>query len=306
MERPEITHKEPSMFPLDEKPGRRRLTAAAWRVLLDSYRTHCPTALPEQSLPARLSRASESWQTLDVGPWAKGAFAAAFLSLLIFPAMFPLTFPVGALLALVLGISHVNRRLDEQPVWSTPAAGKGLMPRSPFDDWIHEGRTIHRAVEAALVRLPRGMRRTFWPLTQQSEELVVSLERLALRAQQMDDYLNSAEAEVMRKRVTELRALYEGAHDPVVREHLRQADLSLQSALRDQEEMGVHLDRIKAQAAHVNATLQQVLAQLVKQRFTSPEGAWRDYHAAAERLKSLRYQIDAVEQVTSSHLLDQD
>jgi hypothetical protein len=291
------------MFPPDDKPGR-RLTPAAWRVMLESYRTHFPAPLPEQPVPTRLSRPSESWQTLDVGPWAKGAFAAVFLSLLVFPAMFPLTFPVGALLALVLGISHVNRRMDEQPVWAAPASGKGLAARSPFDEWVQEGRKIHRAVESALVRLPRGMRRTFWPLTQQSEDLVASLERLALRAQQMDDYLNSAEAEVMRSRVTELRSLYEAAHDPVVREHLRQADLSLQSAVRDQEEMGVHLERIKAQAAHVNATLQQVLAQLVKQRFTSPEGAWRDYHSAAERLKSLRYQIDAVEQVTATDLLD--
>ena len=97
-----------------------------------------------------------------------------------------------------------------------------------------------------------------------------------------------------------MRALYDGAEDPVVREHLRQADLSLQSAVRDQEEMAVHLERIKAQAAHVNATLHHVLAQFVKQRFTNPEGAWRDYQAAAERLKALRYQIEAVEQVIST------
>jgi hypothetical protein len=303
MERPQNMHKEPPMFPLDDKPGR-RLTPAAWRVLLESYRTHFPVPLAEQPAPARFTRASESWQTLDVGPWAKSAFAVVFLSLLVFPAMFPLTFPVGALLALVLGISHVNRRMDEQPVWVAPATGRGQVTRSPYDLWVQEGRTIHRAVEAALVRLPRGMRRTFWPLTQQSEDLVASLERLALRAQQMDEYLNSSATDIMRTRVGELRALYDAAHDPVVREHLRQADLSMQSALRDQEEMGVHLERIKAQASHVIATLQQVLAQLVKQRFTSSEGAWRDYHSAAERLKSLRYQIDAVEQVTSTDLID--
>ena len=45
-------------------------------------------------------------------------------------------------------------------------------PRSPFDEWVREGRATHRAVEAALVGLPREMRRTFWPLTQQSEDLV--------------------------------------------------------------------------------------------------------------------------------------
>jgi hypothetical protein len=298
---------EPPKFPLDDKPVRRRLTPAAWRVLLESYRTQLAPAHPEPRDPTRASRtAAEPWQTLDIGPWAKCAFAGAFLSLLLFPAIFPLTFPLGSLLALILGISHVNRRMDEQPVWLSPSTPRGVLPRSPFDEWIQEGRTTHRAVEAALVRLPRQMRRTFWPLTQQSEDLVASLERLALRAQQMDDYINSASAVALRTRVAELRKLYEGAEDPIVREHLRQADLSLQSAMRDQEEMGVHLERIKAQAAHVNATLHHVLAQLVKQRFTSPEGAWRDYHSAAERLKALRYQIDAVEQVTSPDLFHDD
>jgi hypothetical protein len=293
------------MLPLDDKSGRRRLPAAAWRVLLESYRTHFPAALPQTSLPVRPARVmAEPWHQMDVGPWAKCAFAGAFASLVLFPALFPVTFPVGSLVALVLAISHVNRRLDEQPVWIGPTGGNAL-PRSPYDEWVRDGRATHRAVESALVRLPRGMRRTFWPLTQQSEDLVQSLQRLALRAQQMDDYLNSEAASSLRERAASLRTQCERAEDPIVREHLTQAGLSLESALRDQNEMSVHLERVKAQAAHVNATLQHVLAQLVKQRFTSPDGAWRDYQAAAERLKAVRYQIDAVEQVTSPDLFNE-
>jgi hypothetical protein len=298
------------MFPIDEKPGPRRLTAAAWRLLLESYRTHFPPAVADRPLPARATRSglperatlAEPWQTMDVGPWAKWTFTAGFLTLLIFPPAFPLAFPVGSLIAVILGISHVNRHMDEAPVWVSMQSGSGV-PRSPYLDWVREGQATQRAVEAALVALPRGMRRTFWPLTQQSEDLVQSLQRLALRAQQIDDYLAGDSAAALRERVAQLQALVERAEDPVVREHLRQADLSLQSAMRDQQEMGVLLERVKAQATHVNATLHHVLAQLVKQRFASPEGAWRDYQSAAERLKALRYQIEAVEQVTGPDIL---
>ena len=51
--------------------------------------------------------------------------------------------------------------------------------------------------------LPGGMRRTFWPLTQQSEDLVLSLQRLALRARQIDGYLNSDSTAGLRERVNQ-------------------------------------------------------------------------------------------------------
>jgi hypothetical protein len=293
-----------------EKPGR-RLTAASWRVLLESYRSHFPVSLTEPPLPVPAPRpVMEPWQTFDVGPWAKGCFAAGFVTLLVFPPAFPLAFPLGSIVAVLLGINHIQHHMDEVPVplpaGRVPSGNSGnYLVRSPFADWVREGRATHRAVEAALVGLPRGMRRTFWPLAQQSEDLVHSLQRLALRAQQIDEYLVSDSTASLRERVGQLRTLFVRAEDPVVREHLRQADLSLQSALRDQDDMRVLLERLKAQSAHVNATLHHVLAQLVKQRFASPEAAGRDYHAVAERLKTLRYQIDAVEQVMlSDRLMD--
>lgn len=284
------------MFPVEQNPSRRRL-AAAWRALHKSYRLSLSPAPGEPALPVKMTPpAEESWQTIDVGPWAKGAFAAAFLCPLLYPALFALAFPLGSICALILGINHVQRRLDGEPVWAAPARADAAAD-SPYDQWVREGQTTHRAVEEALLGLPRGMRRTFWPLAQQSEDLVLSLERLALRARQIDAYLSSDSLGSLNERVNQTRALFERAEDPLVREHLRQADLSLQSALRDQDEMRMLLERMSAQAAHVNAALHHVLSQLVKQRLTGSEGAWRDYHAAAERLKALRYQIDAVEQV---------
>jgi hypothetical protein len=284
------------MFPIEPKPGR-RLTST-WRVLHKSYRLHLPAAPGGPDRRGSAGRPdAESWQTVDVGPWAKCAFGAAFLCPLLYPAAFALVFPLGSICALILGINHVHRRIDDEPVWAAPALSSASESESPYDQWVREGRATHGAVEEALAGLPRGMRRTFWPLAQQSEDLVLSLERLAMRAQQIDSYLSSDSLGVLRERVTQSRALYERAEDPMVREHLRQADLSLQSALRDQDEMRVLLERMTAQATHVNAALHHVLSQLVKQRLTGSEGAWRDYQAAAERLKALRYQIDAVEQV---------
>jgi hypothetical protein len=286
------------MFPIDEKPSRHR-SIAAWRALQKSCRTQLPL-VSEHGREARVLRAvAEPWQTLDVGPWAKGAFTAAFLCPLLYPAAFALAFPLGSMLALIFGISHVHRRLDEEPVWAVPVTASRSSEESPYEAWVREGQETHRAVEVALIGLPRGLRRAFWPLTQQSEDLVNSLQRLSLRARQIDAYLCSDSTAALRERVVRLRERFEQAEDPVVREHLRQSDLSLQSALRDQDEMRVLLDRMIAQATHVNATLHHVLSQLVKQRLTSADGAWRDYQAAAERLKALRHQIDAVEQVIS-------
>ena len=285
------------MFPIEQKPSRRRF-AATWRVLHKPYHVRFSPAPPGPVGRMDACRhAAETWDTVDVGPWAKCAFAAAFLCPLLYPPVFALAFPLGSICALLLGISHVRHHLDDEPVWATPALASATPPESPYDQWVWEGQATHRAVEEALAGLPRGMRRTFWPLAQQSEDLVLSIERLALRARQIDAYLSSDATGVLRERVSQTRALYERAEDPLVREHLRQADLSLQSALRDQEEMRVLLERMTAQATHVNAALHHVLSQLVKQRLTGSEGAWRDYQAAAERLKALRYQIDAVEQV---------
>jgi hypothetical protein len=290
-------NEEPTMFPIEDKPGPRRIPTT-WRVLHKSYRMHLtPTSRTPTRRAEFVRAAAESWQTVDVGPWAKIAFSAAFLCPLLYPAAFALAFPMGSLCALILGINHVYRHLEDPPVWTSgPPAGVSASS-SPYDQWVSEGQGTQRAVEEALAGLPGGMRRTFWPLTQQSEDLVLSLQRLALRARQIDAYLNSDSTAGLRERVNQTRALYERAEDPLVREHLRQADLSLQSALRDQEEMRMLLERMTAQAAHVNAALHHVLSQLVKQRLTGSEGAWRDYQAAAERLKALRYQIDAVEQV---------
>lgn len=289
------------MFPLDEFRTRRRLTAAGWRELVRSYRDPlAPTPARGGSPPPRIRPYTEPWQTLDVGPRAKWTLAAGFLTLVIFPTAFPLMFPLGSLIAVVFALNHIHRQNADPPVWLTPAADSSPVPRSPFEEWVREGQSTHRAVETALVGLPKGMRRTFWPLTQQSEDLVQSLQRLALRAQQIEDYLLSDSAVSLRERVERLRSQSEDAQDSVVREHLRQAELSLQSALRDQDEMRVLLERVTAQATHVNAALHHVLAQLVKQRFASVEGAWRDYHSASERLQTLRYQIEAVEQVIAS------
>lgn len=285
------------MFPIEHKPSRGRI-AATWRVLHKSYRLHLSSAPGEPARRVVTSQpVDDSWQTIDVGPWSKCAFAAAFLCPLLYPALFALAFPLGSICALILGINHVHRHLDDEPIWATPALSGSSPADSPHDQWVREGQATHRAVEEALVGLPRGMRRTFWPLAQQSEDLVQSLERLSLRARQIDAYLSSDTLGSLRERVSQTRALFERAEDPLVREHLRQADLSLQSALRDQEEMRVLLERMSAQATHVNAALHHVLSRLVKQRLTGSEGAWRDYQAAAERLKALRYQIDAVEQV---------
>jgi hypothetical protein len=287
------------MFPTEDKPERRRI-AATWRVLHKSYRMRLSPIAGQVTRRSEFCRAAvESWQTVDVGPWAKFAFSAAFLCPLFYPATFALAFPLGSLCALVLGINHVHHHLEDPPVWSArPLASAAPTPSlSPYDEWVREGQATQNAVEEALVGLPGGMRRVFWPLTQQSEDLVLTLQRLAMRARQINAYLNSDSTTGLRERVSQMRALYERAEDPLVREHLRQADLSLQSAQRDQEEMRVHLERVTAQAAHVNAALHHVLSQLVKQRLTGSEGAWRDYQAAAERLKALRYQIDAVEQV---------
>ena len=51
-------------------------------------------------------------------------------------------------------------------------------------------------------------------------------------------------------------------------------------------------ERMTAQATHVNAALHHVLSQLVKQRLTGSEGAWRDYQAAAELLGKVRRLYD--------------
>ncbi len=285
------------MFPIEDNPGRRRI-AATWRLLHKSYRMRLPAASGSATRRAEFCRtAAESWQTVDVGPWAKFAFAAAFLCPLFYPPAFALTFPLGSLCAMLLGINHVHQHLEDPPVWTQRPLPSASPVSSPYDQWVSEGQETQRAVEEALMGLPGGMRRTFWPLTQQSEDLVLSLQRLSLRARQIAAYLNNDSTAGLRERVTQTRALYERAEDPLVREHLRQADLSLQSALRDQEEMRMLLERMTAQAAHVNAALHHVLSQLVKQRLTGSEGAWRDYQAAAERLKALRSQIDAVEQV---------
>ena len=286
------------MFPMDEKPGRHR-SVDTWRALHKPYRIQLHSVSERLRESRAMRAATEPWQTLDVGPWAKCAFAAAFLCPLVYPPVFALAFPLGSMLALILGIGHVHRHLDEEPVWAVASAVSRVPEESPYDLWVREGQETHRAVEGALIGLPRGLRRAFWPLTQQSEDLVHSLRRLALRAGQIDAYLSSDSTAALRERVTQLREQFAQAEDPMVREHLRQADLSLQSALRDQAEMRVLLDRMTAQATHVNATLHHVLSQLVKQRLTSADGAWRDYQAAAERLKALRYQIDAVEQVIS-------
>jgi hypothetical protein len=285
------------MFPIEQKPSRRRFTST-WRALHKSYRLRLSAVANEPDRRVNAGRSeTESWQTVDVGPWAKCAFATAFLWPLLYPAAFALAFPLGSICALILGINHVHRRVDDEPVWATPALPSASASETAYDQWVREGLATHRAVEEALAGLPRGMRRTFWPLAQQSEDLVLSLERLALRARQIDGYLSSDSLGALRERVSQTRTSYERAEDPMVREHLRQADLSLQSALRDQEEMRILLERMSAQATHVNAALHHVLSQLVKQRLTGSEGAWRDYQAAAERLKALRYQIDAVEQV---------
>jgi hypothetical protein len=286
------------MFPIDEKPGRHR-SVAAWRALQKSYRIQLPPVSERMRDARSLRVVAEPWQTLDVGPWAKLAFSAAFLCPLVYPPAFALAFPLGSMLALIFGISHVHRHLDEEPVWAVTALPARAPEDSPYQAWVREAQETQRSIELTMIGLPRGLRKALSPLREQSEDSVHSLQRLALRARHYDAYLCSDSTAALRERVARLREQFEQAKDPVVREHLRQADLSLQSALRDQDEMRTQLERTTAQAAEYNARLHHVLSLLVKQRLSGTEGSWRDCQAAAERLKALSHQIDAVEQVFS-------
>src|SRR5947209_11218602 len=143
------------MFPIEEKPDRRRI-ADTWRVLHKSYRMRLSQAPGGLTRRAEFCRAAaESWQTVDVGPWAKFAFSAAFLCPLLYPAAFALAFPLGSLCALVLGINHVHRHLEDPPVWV--ARPPATVSSTPYDQWVIEGQATQRAVEEALMVLPGGM-----------------------------------------------------------------------------------------------------------------------------------------------------
>jgi hypothetical protein len=169
-----------------------------------------------------------------------------------------------------------------------------------YREWVREGRAIHTEIQAVVARLPATLRRTFWPLCQQAQALVKDLETLARSAQQMDAYLSGPYGREACQVAERLRAQIATTTDPVVREQLEQALKAIEDALADQQEIVQLRERAQAQAVHINASLQSVLSEVIKQRYADLDIARQEYHTAAERLQAVKSQVDAVQQVITN------
>jgi hypothetical protein len=165
---------------------------------------------------------------------------------------------------------------------------------------VERGRGLHAEIQSVVARLPSSLRRTFWPLTQQARELVADLERLARSAQQMEAYLSGPHAQQAGQEAERLCAEIARTTDPIAREHLEQALCALDDTLADQREIRTLAERARAEATHIHASLQSVLSEVIKQRYTDLDTAQQEYSAASERLQSVKSHVDAVQQVITA------
>lgn len=172
--------------------------------------------------------------------------------------------------------------------------------RAPYHDWVDQGRATQSEIQAVIARLPSSLRGTFAPLTEQASDLVADLETLAHAAQQMDDYLDGPHARRTAPDIQRLQAELRQCSDAIAREQLQQALQSLEAALADQKEIRILHERAKAVATNINASLQSVFSEVIKQRYADLDTAQSEYDSAAARLQAVKSHVDAVQQVITT------
>jgi chromosome segregation ATPase len=183
-----------------------------------------------------------------------------------------------------------------------PAEPAALPLREPYLDWVDQGRSTCGAIEEVVARLSRPLHRVFAPLSQQARELVRDLDSLARSAQQIDDYLFSEHGQSPAAEAERLQGELATEEDPVIRARLEQALHAIQDALADQQELRTLRERLEADATCINASLQSVLSEVVKQQHAHLETARQEYGSAAERLQSVKSHVEAIQQVVSTRL----
>jgi hypothetical protein len=234
-------------------------------------------------------------------PWWRVALAIGAVALIVVPPLRLLFFALVQPVLLGVFINWLVRHSHQGSKRTTPATVVPLETlTAPYRGWVERGRALHGEIQSVAARLPSTLRRTFWPLTQQARELVADLERLAHSAQQMEEYLAGPHGKGAAAEAERLRRAIASTTDPIAREHLEQALCALEDTLADQQEIRTLAERAKAEAAHINASLQGVLSEVIKQRYTDLDTAREEYSSAAERLQSVKSHVDAVQQVITA------
>jgi hypothetical protein len=142
-----------------------------------------------------------------------------------------------------------------------------------------EEERIKDAIEQAAV--PR------YDVTDEVARLMIGLERLAERAQQIHEYLGAQDRPAVRERLRALRAVSTG--DVAVDAANAEAAAALEERLDVTMQLERHLARFDAQMEHAIASLGSIHGQIVRMNATEEAAAQRD---VAADVRSLRRDVN--------------
>ena len=144
---------------------------------------------------------------------------------------------------------------------------------------LERARDEEARIRAAIERAPLPR----YDVLDEVTRLMVGLERLARRAQQIHLYLADQDQTEAASRLQLLRA--GAANDPVVAQAHQQAAAALEDQLAVTHELERHLARFDAQMQHAVASLAAIHGQIVRMSAAEEAAAQRDVAADMRRLR---------------------
>lgn len=157
-----------------------------------------------------------------------------------------------------------------------------------LDPEIAHGLERARAEEA---RIREAVERSPLPpydILDEVARLLVGLEKLAGRAQQIQGYLADQDQPGTRERLRRLRS--ETADDPAVRQAREQAAVALEEQLAVTAQLEAHVAKFDAQMEHAVASLAAMHGQIVRMGAAEEAAAQRD---VAAEVRGLRRSVNA-------------
>ncbi|WP_129629618.1 hypothetical protein [Candidatus Oscillochloris fontis] len=169
-----------------------------------------------------------------------------------------------------------------------------------FRTIVNEIDRSQREVERTLERAPAPLGKALQPMILQSRELVLEAHNLASKGQIIEQYLASSNPRQLQDQVSNLDIQIANTKDAYTIQQLQEVRTSLLKRQQHAADLQTYIGRINAQLANIDASLDTVLAEMVRILTADAVSASSMSGQVAERLSDMRADMSAFQRMLDS------
>lgn len=188
------------------------------------------------------------------------------------------------------------------------ATDRALPPAPPlpritnplFQAIVEEIDRSQREVERSIRAVSGPMAGVLSNVLEQTREMVAQAHHLAQRGELIDQYLKSNHPYALQQQIDQLGARLGSTSDVYTRHQLEETQRSLVSRQQQARDLTTYVERINAQLANIDATLDTILLQTVRLRTSDAVAVDALGGEVAQRIRDVRGDMDAFQRALDS------